>query len=60
MGVRQSLSWGFDRTCLGAVAGVKVPFKEILFMAMTLRLLNTLNSEDRGLKVRFFPCDDSI
>ena len=26
----------------------------------TLRLLNALNSEDRGLKVRFFPCEDSI
>ena len=25
-----------------------------------LRLLNALNSEDRALKVRFFPCDDSI
>ena len=28
--------------------------------ALTLRLLNALNSEDRGLKVRFFPCDDSV
>ena len=26
----------------------------------SLRLLNALDSEDRGLKVRFFPCDDSI
>ena len=30
------------------------------FLGDTLRLLNALNSEDRALKVRFFPCDDSI